>query len=93
MPGIRSALKRRSHVASQLRRAVGLPERDGLLVREVEDNSPAAKAGIAEGDLLVAVGGMAIATADDLYEALAGEGALELTLVRGTEERTVTVAA
>ena len=82
-----------SHVASQLRRAVGLPERDGLLVREVEDDSPAAKAGIAEGDLLVAVGGKAIATADDLYEALGGEGALELTLVRGTEERTVTVAA
>ena len=46
-----------SHVARQLRRSVGLPERDGLLVREVEDDSPAAKAGIAEGDLLVAVGG------------------------------------
>ncbi len=46
-----------SHVARQLRRAVGLPERDGLLVREVEDDSPAAKAGIAEGDLIVAVGG------------------------------------
>ena len=40
-----------SHVARRLRRAVGLPERDGLLVREVEEDSPAAKAGIAEGDL------------------------------------------
>jgi serine protease Do len=80
-----------SHVARQLRRAVGLPERDGLLVREVEDDSPAAKAGIAEGDLLVAIGGKEIAGADDLFEALAGEGPLELTLVRGTEERTVTV--
>ena len=46
-----------SHVARRLRAAVGLPEREGLLVREVEDDSPAAKAGIAEGDLLVAVGG------------------------------------
>ena len=82
-----------SHVARQLRRSVGLPERDGLLVREVEDDSPAAKAGIAEGDLLVAVGGTPIGSADDLFEALAGEGALEITLVRGTDERTVTVEA
>ena len=80
-----------SHVASQLRRAVGLPEREGLLVREVEDDSPAAKAGIAEGDLLVAIGGKEVAGADDLFDALAGEGPLELTLVRGSEERTVTV--
>ena len=82
-----------SHVAQQLRRAVGLPERDGLLVREVEEDSPAAKAGVAKGDLLVAVAGKAITSADDLFEALAGDGALEITLVRGTEERTVTVAA
>ena len=82
-----------AHVARQLRRSVGLPERDGLLVREVDDDSPAAKAGIAEGDLLVAVGGKPIGSADDLFEALAGEGALEITLVRGTNERTVTVEA
>src|SRR3954447_7793445 len=34
------------HVARRLRRAVGLPERDGLLVRWVEDGSPADRAGI-----------------------------------------------
>jgi S1-C subfamily serine protease len=82
-----------SRVARHLRRAVGLADRDGLLVREVEDDSPAAKAGIAEGDLLVAVGGKAIGNADDLYDALAGEGSLEITLVRGADERTVTVPA
>ena len=38
-----------THVASRLRRSVGLPERDGLLVRDVEDGSPAARAGIARG--------------------------------------------
>ncbi len=81
-----------SHVARQLRRAVGLPERDGLLVRDVEEDSPAAKAGIAEGDLLVAVGGRAITSGDDLFDALAGTGPLEITLVRGTEERTVSVS-
>jgi serine protease Do len=80
-----------SHVARRLRHAVGLPERDGLLVREVEDDSPAAKAGIAEGDLIVAVGTTPITSADDLFDALAGDGALEITLVRGADELKVTV--
>ena len=82
-----------AHVARRLRRAVGLPERDGLLVREVEDDSPAAAAGIAEGDLIVAVGGRAISSADDLYDALGIDGDLEVTLVRGADELAVTVPA
>src|SRR5688572_23559803 len=82
-----------SHVARRLRHAVGLPERDGLLVREVEDDSPAAKAGIAEGDLIVAVGDRPIATADDLFDALGTDGDLRITIVRGADEQTVTVAA
>jgi len=82
-----------AHVARRLRRAVGLPERDGLLVREVEDDSPAAAAGIAEGDLIVAAGDRAIAGADDLFDALAGNGPLELTILRGVDEQTVTVPA
>ena len=48
---------RRSHVARRLRRSVGLPERDGVLVRGVEDGSPAAAAGIEAGDLIVEAGG------------------------------------
>jgi serine protease Do len=82
-----------AHVARRLRRAVGLPERDGLLVREVEDDSAAAAAGIAEGDLIVAVGDRAIGSADDLFDALGTDGALEITLVRGADELTVTVPA
>ena len=55
-----------AHVARRLRRAVGLPERDGLLVRGVEDGSPAAAAGITTGDLIVSAGGRDVGTADDL---------------------------
>jgi len=81
-------------VARRLRSAVGLPERDGLLVRAVEDGGPGAGAGIEPGDLIVASGGSPIANVEALYTALdaippAG-GELELTLVRGTDERTVT---
>jgi len=82
------------HVARRMRRAVGLPELDGLLVRDVVDESPAARAGLASGDMIVAVGGQPVRTVDDLYDALqaAGTGTIELNLVRGTEERTVQVA-
>src|SRR5256885_1117312 len=41
-----------ARVARRLRRAVGLPERDGLLVHGVERGSAAAVAGIEKGDLL-----------------------------------------
>jgi serine protease Do len=81
-------------VARRLRRAVGLPERDGILVRDVEDGSPAADAGILEGDLIVQAGGRPIGQVDDMFAAIesAKEGkALTLTLLRGTEERTVEV--
>jgi serine protease Do len=80
-------------VARRLRRAVGLPERDGVLVRAVEDDSPASRAGIERGDLIVAAAGREIDRVDVLYEALDGAraaGQLELTIVRATEERTVT---
>jgi serine protease Do len=81
-------------VARRMRRAVGLPERDGLLVRAVEDGSPAASAGIERGDLLVSAGDRELSGIDALYEALdsvpSEGGTLELTIVRGTEERTVT---
>ena len=81
-----------SHVARRLRRSVGLPERDGVLVRGVEDGSPAARAGIAAGDLVVEVAGASVIDADGLVEALAAATApYEVRLVRGAEERTVTV--
>jgi serine protease Do len=82
------------HVARRLRRAVGLPEREGLLIREVTEESPASRAGLAQGDLIVAAGGQPVRTLDDLFDALqaAGDGTVELTVVRGTEERAIQVA-
>jgi serine protease Do len=83
-----------AHVARRLRRSVGLPERDGLLVRGVEDGSDAATAGIQEGDLIVEVAGVAIEDADGLVEALASATTpFEVKVVRGLEERTVVVGA
>jgi serine protease Do len=80
-------------VARRLRRAVGLPDADGLLVRDVVDDSPAARAGLAKGDLITAAAGNPIGTPDDLFDALkaAPGGAIELTIIRGTDERTIQV--
>jgi serine protease Do len=82
--------------ARRMRRAVGLPERDGLLVRAVEEGGPADHAGIERGDLIVAAGGKAIDSVEALYSVLDGlppsGGEVELTVVRGTEERTVSAS-
>jgi serine protease Do len=83
------------HVARRLRRAVGLPEREGVLVRAVEDSSPAAQAGIEQGDLIVAAAGRPMDGVDALYATLdriqPGES-LPLTTVRGTDERELTIS-
>ena len=82
------------HVARRMRRSVGLPERDGILIRGVEDGSLAAAAGVEAGDLIVTAGGHAVADPDDLMDALALlELPFALGLVRGTDERTVQVRA
>ena len=80
------------HVARRMRRAVGLPDAEGLLIRDVAEDSPAARAGLAKGDLIVSVAGQPARSADDLASALrAAAGSIELTVLRGTDERTIQV--
>ncbi|HEY1524023.1 MAG TPA: S1C family serine protease [Solirubrobacteraceae bacterium] len=82
-------------LARRLRSAVGLPERDGILVRAVQDGSPAAQAGLNRGDLLVAAAGQPLDGLDGLHQALDDARSarrLELTVVRGAEELRLTVS-
>ena len=83
-----------SQVANRLRSAVGLPQRNGLLVQHVEEDSPAAWAGLERGDLIVTAGGQPTPRADDLLEQieqLTEASSLALRVVRGVEEREVSV--
>ena len=83
------------HVARRLRRSVGLPETEGVLIRGVEDDSPAAQASLAQGDLIVRAAGQPVRDPDDLFDALqaaAAGGSIQLTVVRGTDERTIEVS-
>lgn len=84
-----------SRAGRRLRAAVGLPERDGLLVRAVDEDGPAWRAGIRAGDLLVEAGGRPLGSPDDLFEvmgALADGEALVVRAVRGVDELEVRVA-
>lgn len=80
-------------VAAELRKAVGLDDRTGLLVRGVEDGGPAASAGVLVGDLLVRLGDVDLTSIDTLAEALGNvtTETVELGLVRGADDLTVTV--
>jgi serine protease Do len=77
----------------RMRAAVGLPERDGLLVRGVVPDSPAERAGVRRGDLLVSAAGSPLATPDDLFDALEAPGdTLALRALRGADELDLEVA-
>jgi serine protease Do len=81
-------------VARRLRRSVGLPERDGLLVHAVEEGGPADRAGLRQGDLVVGVAGTEVSTVDGLAAALESadpESSVEVLVVRGTDELTLAV--
>jgi S1-C subfamily serine protease len=82
-------------VARRLRSSVGLPDREGILIRAVQDGSPAARAELRRGDLIVSAAGAEVRGLDDLYQALdmaRQQGGLELTLLRGADEHRVTVS-
>jgi serine protease Do len=83
-----------SGAAKAMRRSVGLPDRDGLLVRHVEGDGPAGRAGVRAGDLIVEAQGREVATVDDLFEvvdALEDGSSLALKIVRGADEVAVSV--
>lgn len=85
----------RPEVAKQLRRSVGLTERDGLLVRAVASDGAGARAELLEGDLLISANAVPLASVADLeavLRSLPSEAlTIELGVVRGNDERTVTV--
>jgi S1-C subfamily serine protease len=66
-----------------------LPKETGALVLSVEEASPAKRAGLREGDVIVALEGQPVAGVDDLHRLLTDVRvgvSCRLTVLRGTEE-------
>ncbi len=80
-------------LSRRMRRAVGLADVPGLLVRVVREGTPAAATDIAAGDLLTAIDDTPVATIRDVYGALSQSGdRAVLHYTRGVEERTSEVS-
>jgi len=81
-------------VSGQLGTYFHVPGGEGVLIREVSPNSPAAKAGLKAGDVITRVDGAVVKTVDDLREHLRQEReqkSVSLTVVRQGSEMAITV--
>jgi S1-C subfamily serine protease len=80
-------------LSDQLAEYFGVKGRQGLLITEVMDNTPASKAGLKAGDVIVAVDNNAIESLNTLINALDNkdEGPVALAIVRNRAEQTITV--
>src|SRR5438874_2524898 len=72
----------------RLVRGHDLPVASGILVVSIEPNSPAQRAGLREGDLIVGFNDQPVPHIDALHRALTDcrPGAADLTVLRGTEK-------
>jgi serine protease Do len=82
-----------SSLTKQLGEYFGVSEGKGLLISNVRENSPAAKAGLKAGDVIVAADGKEVKSNMDLMRALNDkkEGTVELTIIRDRNRQTVQV--
>jgi S1-C subfamily serine protease len=75
-------------------RFYNLPKETGVVVISREDKSPAQRAGVREGDVIVALEGHAVAGVDDLHRVLTDVRvgvSCSLTVIRHTEKLELTV--
>lgn len=85
---------RPGRLTPEIARRLNVERDSGVLVLEVTAGSPAASAGIAPGDVLLRAGDRQLETVEDFLAVLRArdpDDSLEVTLARGTDERTVTV--
>jgi serine protease Do len=81
-------------ITPDLARALGREKAEGALVASVQPDSPAAKAGLQQGDVVIAAGGEPIRTPRDLARIVADARPgtrLDMNLARDGKERTLPV--
>lgn len=82
-----------SSLTKQLGEYFGVSEGKGLLINSVRENSPAAKAGLKAGDIIVEADGKEVKNNADLIRAVNDkkEGAVSLTIIRDRNRQTIQV--
>jgi membrane-associated protease RseP (regulator of RpoE activity) len=82
-----------TQLTKQLADYFGVADGTGVLVTSVEDDSPAAKAGLKAGDVITAIDGEKVDGAGDLARGINNkkEGDVTLTVIRNKNQRTMTV--
>ncbi|MCY7374462.1 MAG: PDZ domain-containing protein [Pyrinomonadaceae bacterium] len=80
-------------LTKQLGDYFGVAEGRGLLVNNVRENSPAAKAGLQAGDVIVEIEGKEVKSMPDLLRAISekNEGIVSLTFIRDKNRQTINV--
>src|SRR6266545_2435063 len=81
-------------VTAELAAKFGIKETDGILVNDVFENEPAARAGLKPGDIIAKVDGRRIETPTGLSRSVAGLSPgtkVELEIIRNGERRPLTV--
>lgn len=80
-----------SSLNKQLGEYFGVADGKGVLVENVIENGPAAKAGLKAGDVIVEIEGEAVANQADLFRGLSkkSEGEVQLTIIRNRQRQTV----
>lgn len=82
-----------SQLTKQLAENFGVSGGNGLLIENVRENSPAAKAGLKAGDVIVEADGKEVKNSLELIRALNAkkEGDVNLTIVRDKNRQTISV--
>jgi S1-C subfamily serine protease len=78
------------------RRAHGLDAKSGVLVTGVESSSPAERAGVKVGDIIVAFDGQGVAGIDDLHRLLSADGIgtpTTVVVLRGAERLELSITS
>lgn len=81
-----------STMTDELRTAMGASKDVGILVNRVLDDTPAKKAGLEAGDVIVEVAGEPIAEVGDVWKALSGkDGEVQVEVIREKRHKNFTV--
>jgi len=81
-------------VSRRRRHATGLTQESAVMIASVEPGSPAGRAGLAAGHIILALDGTAVTGADDLIRLLAGDKigrTVEIEMLRNGDQRRVSV--